>query len=79
MKLLGTYLLPLYLVQVMSQKTYWWMGTNAFGGDKIIDAEQEKQNNPGLFEEFDDADEVENIVTGIINIKWNYLITYGNI
>ena len=71
MKLLGTYLLPLYLVQVMSQNTYWWMGTNAFGGGKLIDAEQEKQNNQGLFEEFDDADEFENIVTGIINIKWN--------
>ena len=45
------------------------MGTNAFGGGKL--KEQEKQNNQGLFEESDDADEVENIVTGIINIKWN--------
>ena len=37
------------------------MGTNAFGGEKLIDAEQEKQNDPGLFEEYDDEQEVENI------------------
>ena len=64
MKLLGTYLLPLYLVQVMSQKTYWWMGTNAFGGEKLTDAEQEKQNDPELFVEYEDEQEVENITGG---------------
>ena len=70
MQLLGTYLLPVWLLQVMSQKTYWWMGTNAFGGEILIDAEQENQNDPGLFEEYDDEQEVENI-TGSNTTKSN--------
>ena len=40
------------------------MGTNAFGGEKLIDAEQEKQNDPELFVEYEDEQEVENITGG---------------
>ena len=46
--LLGTYLLTVWLGLVMCQKTYWWMGTNAFGGQQLEHMKVETENKTGI-------------------------------
>ena len=48
MQLLGIYLVTVRLGLVMCQKTYWWMGTNAFGGQQLEHMKVETETKPGI-------------------------------
>ena len=45
----------------MSEKTYWWMGTNAFGGKNLEIPRTDVQLNTNLDELVDKKQENENI------------------